>query len=59
MDYILFTNKNNLNTSWTCVHVDLFNENPILTNRIFKWLSHIFLNKYFICFYMDGFYSQY
>jgi len=56
-DYIIFTNIDNLDTSWTSVIVPLFNNNPILTNRIFKWLSHIFLKKYEICFYMDAFFS--
>ena len=56
-DYIIFTNIENLDTSWTIVNVPLFNNNPILTNRIYKWLSHIFLIKYEICFYMDAFFS--
>ena len=55
-DYIIFTNINNLNTSWTIVNVQLFDNNPILTNRIYKWLSHIFLKRYEICFYMDAFF---
>lgn len=56
-DYLLFTNITDLDTSWTIINVPLFNECPILTNRIFKWLTHIFLKDYTIVFYMDGFFS--
>ena len=55
--YIIFKNIDNLNTSWNIVKVNLFNNNPILTNRIFKWLSHIFLKDYEICIYMDSYIS--
>lgn len=56
-DYILFTNIEKLETSWKIIRVKLFEEDPIMTNRIFKWLSHIFLKNYNLVFYMDGYFS--
>lgn len=56
-DYVIFTNIDNLETDWNVISVPLFKYNPIITNRIFKWLSNDFLKEYEICFYMDSFFT--